>query len=56
MKKQAYLEPAVQVLSLAPMQETLQATSDTNLMLIGGTDLEAPVEINETDFNSIFGL
>lgn len=56
MKKQTYLEPAVQVLSLAPMQETLQGGSEVDLLMIGGTDLEAPVEINETDFNSIFGL
>ena len=56
MKKQTYLEPVVQVLSLGTMQETLQATSDVNVMMIGGTDLDAPVEISESDFNSIFGL
>ena len=55
MKKQSYLEPAVQVLSLAPMQETLQTTS-FNVMMIGGTNLDAPVEISESDFNTIFGL
>lgn len=55
MRKQTYLEPAVQVLSLAPMQETLQTTS-VNMLMIGGTDLDAPVEISESDFNSIFGL
>jgi len=52
MKKQTYLEPAVQVFSLGTMQETLQATSDVNVMMIEGADVT--FETSES-FDSFFG-
>lgn len=52
MKKQTYLEPAVQVLSLAPMQETLQ-TMSVDVMAVGAVDLSSPVEIEGT-WDSLF--
>ena len=51
MIKQTYLEPAVQVLSLAPMQETLQTTS-FNVMMIEGADVTF---FEEATFDSFFG-
>ena len=51
MKKQTYLEPAVQVLSLAPMQETLQTTS-VNMLMIEGADVTF---VDETTFDAYFG-
>ncbi len=52
MKKQTYLEPAVQVLSLAPMQETLQGGSEVDLLLIEGADVTFETEAT---FDSFFG-
>lgn len=57
MKKQTYLEPAVQVLSLATMQETLQTNSVVfgiapSLML--GADLDAPSDLSSEDYTDLF--
>ncbi|MBR4001515.1 MAG: hypothetical protein IKO31_04635 [Bacteroidales bacterium] len=54
MKKQTYLEPAVQVLSLAPMQETLQGGSEVDLLMIGGTNLDAPSDLSGEVYTDIF--
>ena len=51
MRKQTYLEPAVHVLLLAPMQEKLQ-TSSVNLIMIEGADVTFETEAT---FDSFFG-
>ncbi len=52
MYKQHYEKPAVSVLSLAPMQETLQTTS-INMLMIEGADVTFETE---TTFDAYFGL
>ena len=51
MKKLFYLMPVTDVISLAPMQETLQ-TSSVNLIMIEGADVTFETEAT---FDSFFG-
>jgi len=52
MQKEFYQTPMLQVISLAPVQETLQTTS-VNVMAIGASDLSTPSEISGT-WESLF--
>lgn len=52
MKKQHYQEPVTEVLSLAPMQETLQGGSEIDLLMIEGADVTFETEAT---FDSFFG-
>ena len=53
MKKQTYLEPAVQVLSLGTMQETLQ-TPSISILAVAGTNLSDPYVMTSDEFDTIF--
>lgn len=57
MKKLFYLMPVTDVISLAPMQETLQTTSITmgvapSLMM--GVDLDAPSDLSTDSYTDLF--
>ena len=52
MQKDIYQTPVLEVIKLAPMQETLQTTS-VNLLMIEGADVTFETEAT---FESFFGL
>ena len=57
MQKQNYLEPAMEVLSFAPIKETMETTSITmgvSPLTLLGVDMGSPSDLSGESYTTIF--